>query len=241
MSLVGYPDFQEQAQWQSPVAVAFGGGIGTGVTLTYPVTGPVYFNVNNWQSTQIGVTGAPSLLDVELDWYDAIPATILMGRTLWTSAPGNRSLLTVPNQGPYLQVKVSNNSGAPVASAAIVVAFTNRVAPPWMVPEKTPLILSPLALLGAGATATATGQFTYSGPATFFCRHDSPQNWSAYLYGVNGAGVNTTYAAFGNFSAPTPNVAQTVYVPPEACFLQLTNHGAAGHNFEFGLTPDYSH
>lgn len=241
MSLVGYPDFQEQAQWQTPAAVAFAGAIANGVTVTFPQTGPVLFNVNNWQSTQIGVTGTPSILDVQMSWYDAIPATILMGRYLWSSAKGNRSLLTIPNAGPYLEVKVTNLTGGNVPSAVVVVAFTNRVAPPWIVPEKVPMILSPLAALAPAAVATADATFNYAGPATFFCRHNSGQNWSALLAGINSAGTLTTYASFGNFSAPTPNVAQIIHVPPMACQLQLTNHGAAPHDFEFGLVPDYSH
>jgi len=238
MTLVGFPDFQEQAQWQSPLAVEYSAALNTGATKSFPDTGPVYFNVSNWNATQLRISGAQRL-DVELVWYDAIPATAFLARSYFTTPQNIASTVSFPNAGPYLQINVSNLSGVNDTLVAVV-AFTNRRQQPFIVPSSAPMISVQNFTIAAGAFHNFDAAYSYAGPAHlwFFTPSD---NWFCNAVGLTSNLTTHFFTHLGKFdeygAAQDRHI--NCMVPPLAIQLQVTNNSAAAQVFYMSLTPDY--
>lgn len=238
MSLVGYPDFQEQAQWQSPPAVTYSAAIANGATKTFPVGGNNLFNVSNWANTQLRIFGQFAALDVECQWYDADPPTALLGHRYWTTCEnGSDTNVNIPNCGPYLRVNITNLSGAAPTLVAVI-AFSNRVSASFVCPSSGPVTSRAFSALGAGVTATLTPTYLYAGPATFSVATDSNEGWTALLRARNSAGAATEFAWMGNQLAASGNQSLAVTLPPRPVDLLVFNFGAGIHNFGAGLVAD---
>lgn len=238
MSLVGYPDFQEQAQWQSPPAVTYSAAIANGATKIFPTTGNNLFNVSNWANTQLRVFGQFAALDVECQWYDADPPTALLGHRYWTTcAAGTDTNVNIPNIGPYLRVNITNLSGV-VPTLVAVIAFSNRVTAPFVCPSSSPMIVRPYAVIGAGVGAGTDATYLYAGPATLTINHDSNQGWVAVVEGFNSAGVSSEFAYAGDQFRQSGDISVGVIVPPLSAHLRIFNFGAAAHSFSAALVPD---
>lgn len=239
MSLVGYPDFQEQAQWQSPPVIVYAQNQAAGNTLTFPLTGPAYYNVNNWQSTQISVTASPQIIDVEMYWVDAVVPTVLLGQFFFTTAPGNRSLLTVPNAGPYLQVKVANRGVVGTAPTVVAMAFTNRVSAPFMGYGSGPLLEIGAQSVAAHATYTKTSDWTYAGPATFWGYTDSNEGWTYDIDAHTSDGTSVIVAQSDSNESTAADVQRRFdfLIPARPLFLVISNKGANPHNFWVSIYP----
>lgn len=240
MSLVGYPDFQEQAQWQSPPVIVYAQNQAAGVTLTFPQSGPAYYNVNNWQSTQISVTASPQIVDVEMYWVDAVIPTVLLGQFFFTTAPGNRSLVTIPNAGPYLQIKVANRGVTPTAPTVVAAAFTNRVSVPFMGYGSGPLNVIGSKNIAGGANFTQFSDWTYAGPASFWSFTDSNQPWAIELVCTTSDGTpQIIFQTDVNESAAADTQRRIEFLCPARPFrITIYNQGVAAHNYWASVYPN---
>lgn len=236
MSLVGYPDFQEQAQWQSPLAVSFLGTIANGATQSFPAASP-YFNVSNWQGVQLRVDQNVASLDVDMLWYDTATGSHLLGERRWTTVPNDSGYVIVPNNGPFLRIQISNLSGADQLTAAYA-AFTNRIGPPFVTGNSGPVLSRAFGLIGAGGNAIIAASYLYAGPATWSIAQDSAEGWTAVLQCSTSNGTVTEFDWMGDQLRQSGDLSQYVTLPPRPIRLVIFNYGAAAHNFGAAVTPD---
>lgn len=238
MSLVGYPDFQEQAQWQSPPAVIYSAAIANGATKTFPTTGNNLFNVSNWANTQLRVFGQSSILDVECQWYDADPPTALLGHRYWsTSGNGSDTNVNIPNCGPYLRVNVTNLSGAAPTLVAVI-AFSNRVSAPFVCPSSDPIISTGVVSVGATTATAIDGSYLYAGPA-FAWGYSESTDWSISIQSISSNGTLRDIMVW-NRDGYTANQRryQPLILPPRPVRVLLFNNDAVPRNLNFTLTGD---
>lgn len=237
MTNVGFPDFQEQAQWQSPLAVTYNAALANGATKSFPASGPVYFNVSNWNATQLRISGS-QILDVELIWYDAIPANAYLARTYYSTVANIGSAVSFPNAGPYLQINVSNLSGVNDTLLAVV-AFTNRRQQPFITPSSAPLISAQNLNVPAG-TALITPSYLYAGPAFLDIFTPSTESWQVNIDGRTSGGTIDLIAVVqsGEASSPALPRRQPLILLPRPTFAIIFNQGAVAHAFYVAVTPD---
>lgn len=236
MTLVGYPDFQEQAQWQSPPAVIASTAINNGTTLSFPQAGPVYFNVSNWNATQLRLSGA-QVLDVECIWYDAIPATAYLARSYYSTAANIGSVVSLPNGGPYLQVNVTNSSGVNDTLTSVI-AFTNRRQQPFIVPTSGPIIYTSPTTVGAGAQATVTSSYLYAGLAYLWVATTATA-WRVDVNNLTSNGTATFVAQLTSTETGGGPIRRVpLILPPRPVQLGFHNDGAGAADFYASLVPD---
>jgi hypothetical protein len=237
MTNVGFPDFQEQAQWQSPLAVTYNAALANGATKSFPASGPVYFNVSNWNATQLRISGS-QILDVELIWYDAIPANAYLARTYYSTVANIGSAVSFPNAGPYLQINVSNLSGVNDTLLAVV-AFTNRRQQPFIAPASGPLISAQNVNVPPG-TVTLTPTHLFAGPAFLNIYTASGEAWQVNVDGRTSNGTADLMCVVTSGEAAAPNIPrrQAMTLLPRPTFATIFNLGAAAHTFYVAVTPD---
>jgi hypothetical protein len=238
MSLVGYPDFQEQAQWQSPPAVVYNQVIANGATKSFPAAAPAVYNVSNWSATQMRIFAQFSALDVEVQWYDADPPTALLSHQYFTTSDnGSDTTVTLPNGGPYLRVNVTNLSGFAPTLVAII-AFTNRVVPPFACPSSGPLLYGENLTAVPGIIKAVDASYLYAGPATAWFFTDATA-WSCEFGSISSAGTFQYHQGWdSNGAGGARHFRTSMMVPPRSMRYRFLNNDAANKQLYVSLIPD---
>lgn len=237
MTFVGTEDFQGPAQWQSLALLQEARTIANAATFQWPAGGGT-FPVANWQSLQVGPTGSNAgVIDWIYQWYADSAGTILLGARLLSTTNVGADCFTLGNLGPFLTITALNNSGGS-RSVAMYATLTNRIQAPFDPLSSLPMVVRTLAVIAAGGNVTVDATYLYAGSATLSVLSNSGEAWQARVFCLNSAGALNIVGAVGNPVAASPNVCATIILPPRPIRVSFDNLGAAGHNFEFALSPD---
>lgn len=241
MSLVGYPDFQEQAQWQSLLLTDDTQVLGAGGSVTYPNVGPAYYNTSQWQTLQVYVSNGVRILDGQITWYADAGLTTTMGRKQFSLPANAESVVSFPNAGPFATLFLFNGS-AGNDTIFVRVTGTNRAQTPFNPPGQFPMVLVPVTSIAAGANLDTLATQFYAGPAHMSVSTDGNGNWEVIMQGLTSNGTQIEYAWGGPRNVAGPQSAIVpLQVHPLAGRLRIHNYGAAAQLFVAAVVPDYYH
>lgn len=241
MTQVGYPDFQEQAQWQSLTMVDDNQVLGAGQSITYPIGVPTSLAVSQWQTTQLYVSNGNRIIDGQLTWYADAALASTMGRKQFSLPKNCECVVSFANAGPFVTINLFNGS-AGASTIFVRVTGTNRAQTPFNPPGQFPMVLVPVTSIAAGANLDTDATQFYAGPALMSVSTDSNGNWEVIMQGLTSNGTQVEYAWGGPRNVAGPQgTAIPIQVHPLAGRLRIHNYGAAAQLFVAAVVPDYFH
>lgn len=231
---VGFPDDQQQPQWQSPLLISDSNTLGAGVLKTYTT-----LKVANWQSTQIAATSNAGNGVFTLSWYADSGLTKLLGSKVFVIENQRPATVAYPNVGPYLSIQVT--AGSLGMTYTLYVNATNRSAPAWATAGGDILIEINSTNINPGALLTASAQTVYAGMAQFQLL-TAASGWEANLKykDINQADhiVNSWNTTVGT---PAQPVNQLIMLPAFPLRLEVTNHAGVVATFWAHIVIDVYH
>lgn len=234
MTDVGFPDFQEQAQWQSPIALNETVHANAGATV---LRGP--FNVSAWQTCSIVTAATGGAGRVTFAYYADEALTIPLA-SVPLNMNGNSGEMTVTNKGPWLLLGFTAG-GAAAIDFATKMTFSNRSGPAFNPSFSIPLLQVESINVLAGTSQSFNAAYAYGGPAF----------WWGYLTGAASAVVSINleqsdetlvWHFLAQARADDPNAAagwrQPIVIPPRNLRVTFVNLSGIDRTFWTVVTPD---
>jgi hypothetical protein len=234
VTAIGFPDFQEQAQWQSTSDNHPGVSIAANAQST---VGP--YNVQNWQSTHVRFQPTQAMR-LWAQWWDHPDATgVAVADRRIEVGPNSLCSVLLVNAGRGLLLYVDN--GPTPGTFDLDVSFTNRSSPAWYPLTSAPLIDEHNDAVGAGATVSVETTVAFAGPATLWTFTDAPAAPTGTINIMHGDRTGT----FQELSQWRTNEANygggqraQLIIPPRRIQVQFLNSDAASHHYWAVLSCD---
>lgn len=236
MTIVGTPDFQDQAQWS---------GVAWDLDWSPAWNGPgnVFSSIvpcAQWLGEQFVVanTGARDV-QITVTWFfDAAGTLPVASKVMTLSVAMLSARFFLVHRGPYFQVELSaNNTNAAVHLQAV---GSNRPQSPWTTGAVAPILeAANPASLGAGTNATVVSTQLFEGPAMWYVQTGA-NLFTFALYAQDYTGARHLIAQRNNNDTGGLEAITPIIVPPHNLVCQMFNQAAGTFNFWSTITADFS-
>lgn len=232
---IGFPDDQEQSQWQSQTFLNDNTAYAQNQQKTF---GP--FNVANWKATQLGLVSTNGSILIQMVWSSDSAGLIVTGAKKLTWAGGLTANFTEINLGPYLTIFIQQTIvGGTIHTVAI---GSNSDKPAFNPNDYRPIIDVQGQSVGAGVTTAAIdGLYVYGGPAWISIIR-AVSAWKITLQGTDESNVAHLLRIWDTSTGTSQaNTSELIVLPPMRIQVIITNPGGAAASFWIVIVPDLFH
>lgn len=235
MTLVGTPDFQEQAQWS---AVAWdlnwsptwgGGNVFSSIIPCAAWLGEQFLVAN---------TGARDI-QMTVTWFFDAAGTLPVGSKIITISVAIQSArFFLVHKGPYFQVELTANGTG--CAATVQAMGSNRPQPPWQNPNATNILNVQNIVVGANASTTQVATGIYEGMATLWGFTQSTSFTLGVLIRYYSGGQDYFLELSNQDCTPRGDFRTQLFVPPHTLVFVFNNTTAGAVSLYLSLTADFS-
>jgi hypothetical protein len=232
MTDVGFPDFQEQAQWSSLPFLNNAFAITNAFSLPI-VSAPT----SNWQGMAI-LVDADSLKDTlySISWYYDAALTQIAGQRGFEVRFGGRAQFTIPHLGPYMAIYAATVTGS--GTTTIRAAHVNRVGLTMAVNDGSILSAGGPIIVPAATASSVLLSLWYVGRAVLWSDLAAGKSCLIRLRTTFGTGVPTQFAGHDARAQTLFQQTTQVLLPPSPVTVVLENNEAAAQTFFYALVQD---
>lgn len=232
MSLVGFPDFQEQAQWNN---LPFYDGNVNLTTSFFPVA--YQGTVANWNTLQFWfATSLGGEVNGRIRWFTDAAFTNMIGERIFATANNAPVQFNASHLGPYMQVLLAIATGT--ATATLRMAHVNRTPSPINVSTPGTLIGAISSVINPGANLTIMQSYWYTGRAFFWTNFTPGKNVLVKLVARTAGATDFGIAAHGGLGAVFWDQEDSIIIPPLIVSCQMINNDAAAQTFQCSVIAD---